>query len=415
MERILLLTTPRSYRSESFIAAAKRLGIKLVIGLDMPANFPDKNSPALHLDFAHVNEAVETIKRFAAASPISAILPVDDSGGALAARASAALGLPYNDEQAAHAARDKGKMRQMLRQGGALCPAYLEAPFTADPAQIGEEIQYPCVVKPLQLSGSRGVIRADNPTQFAPAFILAKKIAKEQSPQAPPNLLVEEFVPGIEVAVEGLIYQGELKILAIFDKPDPLDGPYFEETIYVTPSRLPPETQQLVAAATTTATRALGLRRGPIHAELRINERGAYLIEIAGRSIGGLCSQILQFGAAETLEELILKEAAGREIDSFKREPAARGVMMIPIPKAGLLREIAGIAEAEATPLVHQVKITAPLHNPLTPLPAGDSYLGFIFAKGGADDTPHQVEKALRTAHACLQFRIDPIFELTLA
>jgi biotin carboxylase len=224
------------------------------------------------------------------------------------------------------------------------------------------------------------------------------------------QILVEDFISGFEVALEGLIDQGRLHVLALFDKPDPLDGPFFEETIYVTPSRLPEATQTEIAACAMQAARALGLRYGPVHAELRVNQAGPWMVEIAGRSIGGLCSQTLQFGLEHiSLEELILRQAAGLELTTLEREQQASGVMMIPIPSAGMLKAVEGVEAAEATPGIESVQITAKLNQPLIPLPEGESYLGFIFAKG---ETPEKVEAALRQAHRQLRFTIEEMLPL---
>jgi biotin carboxylase len=269
------------------------------------------------------------------------------------------------------------------------------------------------VVKPLALNGSRGVIRADDVDQFSAAVQRVSRLLHSIDPSPEPKpFLVEDFIPGFEVALEGLLDHGALKVLALFDKPDPLDGPFFEETIYVTPSRLPAETQEAVVQCTADAAKALGLMEGPVHAELRVNDRGPWLVEIAGRSIGGLCSQTLRFAhsADVSLEELILRQAIGLEIDAVERESRSGGVMMIPIPAAGLLRGVSGIDEAKAVTGIEEVQIAAKLNYPLVPLPEGDSYLGFIFARGA---TPAEVESALRAAHACLHFNIQPIIPLT--
>src|SRR2546426_1150489 len=217
-------------------------------------------------------------------------------------------------------------------------------------------------------------------------------------------LLVEEFIPGREVALEGLLTAGGLQTLALFDKPDPLDGPFFEETIYVTPSRLPAATQARIADVTLRACAALGLTEGPVHAELRVNDAGPWVVEVAARSIGGLCSRTLRFGTGMTLEELILRHALGWKIDSFDRERRAAGVMMIPIPRAGRLVAVRGQDAAEDVPGVEEIAITAHLGQELIPLPEGWQYLGFIFARG---DSPEEVERALRRAHARLAFDIE--------
>jgi biotin carboxylase len=278
-------------------------------------------------------------------------------------------------------------------------PAFAHWRLDDDPARVAAATRFPCVVKPTTLSGSRGVMRADNPAELALRFARLRGILAGERCA---DVLVEDYVPGVEVALEGLLDRGRLRTLALFDKPDPLEGPFFEETLYVTPSRLPAEAQASIAAAAAAAAAALGLREGPIHAELRWNERGPFLIEVAARSIGGLCSQTLRFGTDMSLEELILRQALGEPIDE-PREGRAGGVMMIPIPSAGHLRAVHGVEEAKAVPGIESVEITARTNHPLVPLPEGDSYLGFIFARG---ETPAFVEGALRAAHARLRFEI---------
>ena len=301
-------------------------------------------------------------------------------------------------------------MREALRRGGVPVPEYRRYPLGTDPARVAEEIPFPVVVKPLRLSGSRGVIRADKADEFVNAWERARRIVlREGVSLEDGELLVERYLPGIEVALEGLLTKGALRTLALFDKPDPLEGPFFEETIYVTPSRLPVLTQAAISARTTEAAAALGLREGPVHAELRINREGVWLIEMAGRSIGGLCSTVLEFGAGISLEELILRHAVRLPLPSTARAGGAAGVMMIPIPKGGILREVAGVEEALTVAGVTGIEITAPLNQPLTPLPEGASYLGFIFARG---ETPETAERALRDAHARLVIRIEPAITL---
>ncbi len=401
----MLLTTVRSYRLPAFHAAAERLGVEVITGIDLPAELADQWPNALPLSFAQAEQAAGAIVAYAYERPLAAILAVDDSGSLLAATAADVLGLPHNAPAAALAARDKAVMRRLLRDGGVAVPWFGEFTMADDPAAVAALAPYPCVVKPVNLNGSRGVMRADSPAELAAAIArLARLLADGAA--GPRPYLVEAFIPGVEVALEGMLDDGRLTVLALFDKPDPLDGPFFEETIYVTPSRLPSPIQAAVAATTADAARALGLVAGPIHAELRINDEGVWIVEIAGRSIGGLCSEVLRFGVDASLEELILRQAAGLPPGDTTRTDHAAGVMMIPIPQAGLLREVNGLAAAEATPLIERIVITARLNYPLTPLPEGDSYLGFIFARG---DTPAAVEEALRRAHGCLRFVIDPL------
>lgn len=406
-QRIMLLTTVRSYRLEAFRIAAARLGVDVITGIDLPAELADQWPDAVPLTFNQVEESAQRIAEHAGGQPLSAILSVDDSGSLVAAAASSALGLPHNDPAAALAARDKSLMRRMLRDGGIAVPWFREFTTADDPAAVAALAPYPCVVKPVNLNGSRGVMRADTPAELAAAIIRLTRLIGESSEPRP--YLVESFIPGIEVALEGMLDHGDLTVLALFDKPDPLDGPFFEETLYVTPSSLADSIQADIETTTAAAARALGLVAGPIHAELRVNDDSVWIIEIAGRSIGGLCSQVLRFGIDASLEELVIRQAAGLSLGDTSRPDRAAGVMMIPIPEAGLLREVLGVDEAAAVPLIESVEITARLNYPLVPLPEGDSYLGFIFARG---DNPGEVEAALRRAHACLKFRIDPILRL---
>lgn len=408
--RILLLTTARSYRGDAFLQAAARLGIEVVQAVDMSKALADYWHCPLGIDFNDTKGAIQAIRDFHSRQAVQAILGIDDSGSLLAARASEQLGLPYNSPVAAEAARDKFKMRTLMAAGGVPCPVFRR--FTTDqtPQSVAVQVDYPCVVKPLNLNGSRGVIRADNPTEFVAAVqCLTQMLQQDQPDGQPKSYLVEDFIPGFEVALEGMLDNGRLLVLALFDKPDPLDGPFFEETIYVTPSRLPSATQQAIADTVAQAAHTLGLQMGPVHAELRVNERGPWMLEVAGRSIGGLCSQVLRFGVDESLEELILRQACGLPLLSTEREQRAAGVMMIPIPAAGILQRVDGVEAAQATPLIEGIEITARINYPITPLPEGESYLGFIFAKG---ETPATVEAALRQAHSKLTFTIAPEFDL---
>ena len=406
MSRILLLLTAHTYRADAFLAAGKRLGIEITTAVNMPKTLADQYGVTLGLDYDDVETAVATIINYAQNHPLNAILAVDDSGTLLAAKAADALHLPHNDPTAALAARNKLVMRTMLQSGGVRVPQFHHFTLADDPAQIADQVTFPCVVKPLTLSGSRGVIRANDGEELGAAIARLGRVLLKLSAEPAQPFLVEDYIPGDEVALEGMLDNGKLHLLALFDKPDPLVGPFFEETIYVTPSRLPEAVQQDILETTAQSARALGLRTGPVHAELRVNEAGTWLVEVAGRSIGGLCSQTLRFGVDASLEELILRQAAGMGLGDTVRQNSASGVMMIPIPEGGLLRGFSGVDEAEAVTLIESVEITAPLNNTVTPLPEGESYLGFIFARG---ETAVAVEAALRAAHERLHFEITPI------
>jgi biotin carboxylase len=416
--RILLLASARTYRNTAFTEAARKLGLEVVLGLDLPPPFLKNRADRLALDYRDLSQSAETIAAYAQSHPVSAILGVDDSGTQLAARAAAALGLKHNAPEAAAAAQDKFLMRQRFAAAGLPSPRFHLWRAGDDAEEIAEAtpetVGFPCVLKPTRLSASKGVMRADNGFEFIERFTRLRRILAREGCD---EVLVESFIPGREVALEGLLDADQLHVLALFDKPDPLDGPFFEETIYVTPSRLPETAQRAIREATAQACAALGLREGPIHAELRVDltpyPKGVgvgsevTVVEVAARSIGGLCSRTLRFAqSAETsLEELILRQALGLPLENLQREAQAGGVMMIPIPAAGLLKQVSGLEEARRVPLIEDVEITAPLDNPLLPLPEGDSYLGFIFARGA---TPEAVEAALREAHHCLSFEIVP-------
>ena len=407
-KRLLLLVPTSTYRTEDFLAAARGLGVDLVVASErdnmMAGEFPDH---LLTLPFDDPDAAAVRMREYARRRPIDAVVPVDDVSAVASATVAGALGLRANPVAAVRATRNKLEMRELLAKAGVPAPSFTAFSLGEDPAEAARRVGYPCVLKPLGLSASRGVIRADDPVGFVAAWrriaaILAEPEVRAQN-EAATQILVEAFVPGVEVALEGLLRAGVLETLALFDKPDPLDGPFFEETIYVTPSRLPAATQRAVRECAAAAARALGLDDGPIHAELRVNADGPWLIEIAARSIGGLCSRTLRFGTGMSLEEIILRHALDLPIASLERERQAAGVMMIPIPRAGVLESVQGVDEALAVPSVEEVTISAHPTQELVPLPEGSQYLGFIFARA-AD--PAAAEAALRAAHARLRFVI---------
>ena len=404
-KRVLLLAAPATYRAGAFADAATAADVEVLRGVDLPPALAAQWPSSLSFDFSDPEAAADNIAAYAQSTPLDAILALDDSAALVAALASARLGLRHNPARAALAARDKGVMREALAAGGVPVPTFWRFDRDADAARVAARVGYPCVVKPLRLSGSRGVIRANDPDQFVAAFARLRRLLEAEGGPGSDEILVEDYLPGVEVALEGLLTEGELHTLALFDKPDPLEGPFFEETIYVTPSRLAPEAQAAIAEMTARALAAIGLREGPVHAELRFNERGPWLLEVAARSIGGLCSSVLQFGTDVCLEELILRHAAGLELPDMARTGRAAGVMMIPIPRGGVLRGYQGVEQARAVPGIEGVEITARTHYPLVPLPEGASYLGFIFAHA---ETPAEAEAALRAAHACLRFDIAP-------
>ncbi|NKE71373.1 ATP-grasp domain-containing protein [Candidatus Manganitrophus noduliformans] len=411
MKRLLLLLPSTSYRAADFLIAAERLGVAVVVGSNerqaLESVVPGKT---ITLDFADLKGAAEKVVDFAKDHPIDAVVSADEESIVLAATISEALSLPHNPVSATAAAKDKHRLREVLTAASLPTPPFQLFSTDDPPEVLSQKVFYPCVLKPTFLSASRGVIRANHPDEFVAAFYWLSRILKEPEVKrlggdAAKQILVEDFIPGKEVALEGLLREGHLSALALFDKPDPLDGPFFEETIYVTPSRLPPSMQEAITECTGRAAAALGLKEGPIHAELRVNERGPWIIELAARSIGGICSRALRFGVGLTLEEIILRHALGMPIESLERERPAAGVMMIPIPASGTLLNYQGVEEAKKVPGIVDVKITIHRKQKVIPLPEGRRYLGFIFARAPQAE---QVEAALRDAHRKLKFEIVP-------
>jgi biotin carboxylase len=407
--RLLLLLPTRTYRTEDFVDAAHALGVDLVCASEKPSTLealaPDG---LLTLDFTDPADAARRVAEWTTQRPLAAVVGVDDVTAAAAAAIAERLGLRASAPAAVAAARDKYQMRQCLAAAGVPVPRFRRIALSENPVLAARGVEFPCVLKPLSLSASRGVIRTNTTEQFVVAFKrIAALFARDDvtvSGDAARYLLAEEYVPGLEVALEGLLIEGRLHVLALFDKPDPLEGPFFEETIYVTPSRLPERVQAAIRATTSAACAALGLAEGPVHAELRVNHDGPWILEVAARSIGGLCSRTLRFGTGMTLEEIILRHALGWSIATLERERPAAGVMMIPIPRAGILRKVDGVDDAKMARHVEDVVISAHLGQELVPLPEGWQYLGFIFARAG---TPAEVEDALRIAHGRLRFAID--------
>ncbi|MEK6324990.1 MAG: ATP-grasp domain-containing protein [Acidobacteriota bacterium] len=410
MPRVLLLLPTTTYRTKAFVDAALKLDVDVVAASEQPSTLASKNPGGLlTLNFSEPERAAQQAKEFAAQFPIDAVIAVDEDTAVVAASVAHALKLTHNSVEAAITAKNKHRMREVLSRAGVQVPRYWHFSLDEDPRDVAAGVTYPCVVKPVFLSTSRGVMRADNEDDFAEVVRRLVRIVSDlklsrRGGALAREALAEGFVAGSEVAVEGLVTDGEFRMLAIFDKPDPLDGPFFEETIYVTPSRLPLVVQQQIVETTGDATRAMGLTKGPVHAELRTNKRGPWVIEVAARAIGGLCSRALRFGDGMSLEELIIRHALGEDVGDLERENQAAGVMMIPIPRAGTFREVRGLDAARAVANIEDVTISAHISQEILPPPEGASYLGFIFSRA---DTPDQVEAALRNAHSRLEFIID--------
>ena len=401
------------------------MDVEVTVGSEQPNALARLNPTAfLTLDFHNPVEAARQVAEFAAAHPIDAVVPVDDQATPVGAAVCQRLSLRHNSVESVRAASNKHITRLLFDQAGVSSPGFRLCPLDADPEILAAQVRYPCVVKPLELSGSAGVIRADNESEFVRAAGRLTKIvqtaartdvgtrdvdehrpAADQPPSLTSHFLVEDFISGPEVALEGLVSRGVLQPLALFDKPDPLEGPFFEETIYVTPSRLPADVQEQIVNCTSHAIEALGLSEGPIHAEIRLGVDGPSMIEVNARSIGGQCSHVLRFGTGMSLEELIIRHALDADFSPPQRDRVPAGVMMIPVPRAGRLIDVSGLRDAESVAGIERGSITAHSGQKLLPLPEGSLYLGFVFARASS---PTAVEAALREAHSRLEVRIEP-------
>ena len=414
--RILLFTAKLGYQTRAFDAAAKKLGVELVFVTDRCHQLDDPwHDRAMPVRFEAPEEAAHAVMQAQAGLRVDGVLALGDRPTLAAAYVARGLGIAHNHPASVEACRSKLRLREVFRDAGLPTPWFRSVPLLAIPEPALMGIAYPCVLKPVSLSASQGVVRVNNRDEFLAGASRLKRLLESAEIQATrePNLdrmIMEEYLPGREVAVEGLLTGGELRVLAIFDKPDPLEGPYFEETIYVTPSRLTETEQELIKKSFVEATRALGLTHGPVHGEFRLNERGAWPIEVAARPIGGLCARALRFQIKDEheqigLEELLLRHALSLPGRDAPRETAASGVLMIPVPTSGILEKVEGAEEARAVAGVTQLEITARWRDYIAAWPEGSSYLGFLFARG---ETPAEVENALREGHARLSFRLTP-------
>jgi biotin carboxylase len=415
MSRVMLVLPTETYRATAFLRAAGALGLEIVVASnEAPTLASLMDGHVLTLDLHHLGDSARRAEAFAARWPIDAVVGVDESSVVTAAHIAERLGtLRRNPVDSVEMTRDKRLMRERLTAAGVRQPRFVATDVDPSDDVIDaavRDVGLPCVVKPVDLAASRGVIRADTRAELASAVRRVGKLLRDICTDGTVSpLLIEAYVDGVEVAIEGLVSEGALEVIALFDKPDPLTGPFFEETLYVTPSRLDESAQRAAERAVREAVTALGLRNGPIHAEVRIASGDATVIEIAARSIGGLCSQVIRLctddapGDARSLEEVILLQACDLPLSAVHMIDAACGVLMLPIPCAGMLRAVGGVDQASAVSGITGVTIAVPAGQPVTPLPEGDRYLGFVFARG---ESPEEVETALRQAQSLLDIDI---------
>lgn len=404
MPRVLVIVPNDSYRAADFVHAAEALGVDLALGSEeRPPLRPD--DLFVRVDCADPEGSAEAVADLAAATPVDAIVAADDMGVEIAARASALLGLPANPVPAAAATLDKLAARRLLAAGEVPQPDFAVLGPDDEAARVVADLGPPVVIKPTGLRAGRGVLRVDSSDDAVATAERIRRIVADAGGRPADPLLVERYVDGAELSVEGIVWGGDLEVLAVFDKPIPLSGPAFQETIFVTPSRHAPAVLAEVERVTASAVRALGLTEGPVHAELRLDGDRPVVIEIAGRTIGGLCGRALRFGLlGAPLETMVLRHALGMRKTSLRRESTASGVLMIPIPRPGTLRRIEGVERVRDLPGVVSVEITTPTGSDVSPPPEGDRYLGFVFARS---QDPATVEAVLRQAMDDLDVIVD--------
>jgi biotin carboxylase len=411
---LILLASKLGYQTRSFAEAARRVGAEVIVGSDRCHQLDDPWADgAIALHFEEPRQAAarlaDAVRARLVAKTKTAILALGDRQTVTAAHAARLLGLRYNPPEAVENCRSKLRQREVLSHAGLPVPDFFSISVAEAVENILPRVSFPCVMKPLSLSASQGVVRANDASEFAAAIARISRLLSSPELQVTragdlDRLLVERYIPGLEFALEGALESGQLRTLALFDKPDPLEGPYFEESIYVTPSQLPSASQDQIFRCAQDAVRALGLTEGPVHAEFRLNDRGPWVLEIAPRPIGGLCSRVLRFGPDKIfLEELLIRRSLGLPGADLTRERDAAAVMMIPVPCSGILEKVEGLSEALAFPGIREIQITARLRDYVAAWPEGSSYLGFIFASGAS---PEAAVAALRQAHSVLRFTI---------
>ncbi len=400
--RVFLFVARRSYRARAFLKAARSLGIDLTVVTDHRSSLGDlAPEGTIAVRFEDSPRALSRILEFAERTPVHGVLSAEDDGVLLAARVAQALGLRHATPEAVEIVRDKARFRTAVQGAAWTVPHFVVVRPEQSAEEILDRVGFPCVVKPVSLSASRGVIRVDAPGDLASTLERVRGIAASSG--VDPVVVVEDYLPGREVALEGLLTDGELASLAFLDKPDPMEGPYFEETILVTPSGLDPEHRSSVRAAVQSAADTVGLDQGPVHAEVRVDGEDVRVLELAPRSIGGRCSTVVRFAGDRSLEEILLDWAVGGRPD-LERAPGARGVMMLPIPERGTLASVEGVGRATMVPGVEEIEITIPPGHLLEPLPEGHRYLGFLFARGSS---PDEVVGSIRRAHGYLDVKMD--------
>jgi len=412
MPRLLLIAPEASYHTAPFQAAGRSLGVEVMVASEGRFPVVPGESVGLRVDFSDSSRSLRLIAELYRQTPFDGVIGTDDGTIELAAFVATAFGLPANPSLSTKISRRKDHSRVVQRDAGLKTPWFVSVAVDSHwEHMVPAGVSYPCVAKPVTLSASRGVIRANNDQELVSALARISKIIESTGSEHPRVVLIEEYISGSEYVVEGLLNAGDLRTIVIFGKPDPLEGPFFEETIYITPPGLAPGIEQKVVDTVRGACAAYGLEHGPVHAECRINGDGIWLIELTPRTIGGKCSRILQLGTGQALEEIVILNALGRPV-RVESQAGAMGVMMIPVPGPGILRRVEGIEAARCVHHIVEIEIDVKPGQQLVPWPEGSSYPGFIFSRGPNESL---VTEALRSAHQALRFVVAPQLPLVIA
>lgn len=411
---VLIISPGASYRLTPYLNAIKSLLYKAIIASDSDFSIVSADIVGIRIDLGKPDKSLQRIFDAIASVNICAVIATDDATIEMANQVAKQLLLPFNSEAAAKTSHRKDLARLCLsqyKQDHYKIPLFSILPLDRSEQSENQWAQFPAVVKPLSLSGSRGVIRVNQKNELDVALARVGNILHNDQTLAEyerNHVLIEAFIPGVEVAIEGLLQNGKFELITLFDKPDPLDGPYFEESYYITPSRQPEVVQQKIVAATQAVCEAYQLQEGPVHGEFRINQYGVWVLELAARTIGGQCARILQFATGVSLEEMVLKNKLRLPVQ-YNTDIKGAGILMIPTPGSGILKRVEGLSQASKVENIVDIEITVRQGYELVTLPEGERYLGFIFALA---QTPEAVESALREAHQKLKIIIAPLWKI---
>lgn len=406
---LLLIAPANSYRIAPYLKAALNLGLKVLVASNSKYSLVPEIALGVTVDFNNQSEAQSLILKAIKDLRIQCVLATDDSCVSLSSHIAQHLGLAHNQPSATKLTSRKDLARKATQIAGRNTPEF-NIINLHQASQFSRSINYPVVIKPLNLSASKGVIRANDPEQFIAACLTINTILSRSNVTGfeRDNVLVETYLEGPEFAIDGILIDGDFHLLAIFDKPEPLTGPYFEETYYLTPSQLTQSHQAALIEEVARSCDAYNLKQGPIHAEARITKNGIFLIELAARTIGGQCGQLIEFSLQQKLEEVIIRGLCG-EPPNLPPKPTPAGVLMIPVETAGILKRVEGLTAAMQVEFIQDIEIHIQEGYELLPLPEGSSYLGFIFAQA---PTQGQAFNALKKAHQMLRFVTQPIWRL---